>query len=129
MACCGRRRSRSLQAAIRSSIGTVIDVSANGVDWRQRAELSQVRLGCQYPRHAASQVGSRSMIDGFRIYVLHILADLNPQAAGNVDAVIYGHSHQPKIETKNGTLFLNPGSAGPRRFRLPITIGRVTMAE
>jgi predicted phosphodiesterase len=48
------------------------------------------------------------------------------QAADNVDAVIYGHSHQPKIETKNGTLFFNPGSAGPRRFRLPITVGRMT---
>ena len=36
------------------------------------------------------------------------------------------HSHQPKIETKNGTLFFNPGSAGPRRFRLPITVGRMT---
>ena len=56
---------------------------------------------------------------------LHILADLNPQAADNIDAIIYGHSHQPKIETKNGTLFLNPGSAGPRRFRLPITVGRM----
>jgi predicted phosphodiesterase len=50
----------------------------------------------------------------------------SPQAADNVDAVIYGHSHQPKIETKNGTLFFNPGSAGPRRFRLPITVGRMT---
>jgi uncharacterized protein len=49
-------------------------------------------------------VTQRIEIDGFRIYVLHILADLNPQAADNVDAVIYGHSHQPKIETKNGTL-------------------------
>ena len=68
----------------------------------------------------------RIEIDGFRIYVLHILTDPNPQAANNVDAVIYGHSHQPKIETKNGTLFLNPGSAGPRRFRLPITVGRMT---
>jgi predicted phosphodiesterase len=43
------------------------------------------------------------------------------------DAVIYGHSHQPKIETTNGTLFFNPGSAGPRRFRLPITVGRMTV--
>ena len=68
----------------------------------------------------------RIEIDGFRIYVLHILAELDPQAADNVDAVIYGHSHQPKIETKNGTLFFNPGSAGPRRFGLPITVGRVT---
>ena len=41
--------------------------------------------------------------------------------------MIYGHSHQPKIETKNGTLFFNPGSAGPRRFRLPITVGRMTV--
>ena len=65
--------------------------------------------------------------DGFRIYVLHILAELNPQAADNVDAVIYGHSHQPKIETTTGTLFFNPGSAGPRRFRLPITVGRMTV--
>jgi uncharacterized protein len=58
--------------------------------------------------------------------VIHILAELNPQTANNVDAVIYGHSHQPKIETKNGVLFFNAGSAGPRRFRLPITVGRMT---
>jgi hypothetical protein len=70
-------------------------------------------------------VTQRIEIDGFRIYVLHILAELNPQAADNVDAVIYGHSHQPK--TTNGTLFFNPGSAGPRRFRLPITVGRMTV--
>ena len=58
--------------------------------------------------------------------MLHILAELAPQAADKVDAVMYGHSHQPKIETKNGTLFFNPGSAGPRRSRLPITVGRMT---
>src|SRR5260370_10764481 len=74
-------------------------------------------------------VTQRIEIDGFRIYVVHILAELDPQAADNVDAVIYGHSHQPKIETKNGTLFFNPGSAGPRRFRLPITVGRMTVAH
>jgi predicted phosphodiesterase len=61
-------------------------------------------------------VTQRLEIDGFRIYMLHILAELDPQAADNVDAVIYGHSHQPKIESKNGALFFNPGSAGPRRF-------------
>src|SRR5437660_12894629 len=49
-------------------------------------------------------VTQRIEIDGFRIYVLHILAELDPQAANKVDPVIYGHSHQPKIETKNGTL-------------------------
>ena len=65
-------------------------------------------------------------IDGFRIYVVHVLAELDLQSADNVDVVIYGHSHQPKIETKNGTLLFNPGSAGPRRFCLPITVGRMT---
>ena len=96
------------------------------------------RLGALAPVHAVRgnvdhgawsanlSVMQRIEIDGFRIYVLHILTELDPQAADKVDAVIYGHSHQPKIETKNGTLFFNPGSAGPRRFRLPITVGRMT---
>jgi predicted phosphodiesterase len=38
---------------------------------------------------------------------------------------VFGHSHQPLIETRQGVLFLNPGSAGPRRFRLPVTLARV----
>src|SRR6266481_4105076 len=96
------------------------------------------RLGALAPLHAVRgnvdhgawsanlPVTQRIEIDGFRIYVLHILAELDPQAADNVDVVIYGHSHQPKIDTKNGTLFFTPRSAGPRRFRLPITVGRMT---
>lgn len=65
-------------------------------------------------------------IDGISIYMLHILErlDLKPQAAG-FSAVIYGHSHVPKIEEKNGVLYFNPGSAGPRRFKLPITVGKL----
>jgi hypothetical protein len=61
---------------------------------------------------------------GLTIYMLHKLdaLDLNPKAAG-FSAVIYGHSHVPAQETKNGVLFFNPGSAGPRRFRLPISVG------
>ena len=57
------------------------------------------------------------------LYVLHDLnsLDLDPVAAG-FNAVISGHSHIPKIEEKNGVLFLNPGSAGPRRFNYPISI-------
>ena len=43
-------------------------------------------------------------------------------------AVVYGHSHQPSIETRDGVLWLNPGSAGPRRFSLPITVARVRVA-
>ncbi|HLU11680.1 MAG TPA: metallophosphoesterase family protein, partial [Oceanobacillus sp.] len=47
--------------------------------------------------------------------------DLDPKAA-QMDAVIYGHSHQPSIESKHGVLYLNPGSAGPRRFDLPVSV-------
>ena len=64
------------------------------------------------------------------IYVIHILEslDLKPQAAG-MQAVIYGHSHVPKQEIKDGVLYFNPGSAGPRRFQLPVTIGKLTIDE
>ncbi len=64
--------------------------------------------------------------DGVSIYVLHILESLNlkPQAAG-ISAVIYGHTHVSKQETKAGVLYFNPGSAGPRRFQLPVTIGKL----
>jgi putative phosphoesterase len=65
-------------------------------------------------------------VDGASIYVLHILErlDLRPEAAG-MHAVIYGHSHIPKQEMKNGVLYFNPGSAGPRRFQLPVTVGKL----
>jgi putative phosphoesterase len=64
------------------------------------------------------------------IYILHRIADLDlkPEAAG-VAAVIYGHSHQPLIEWRNGVLYFNPGSAGPRRFSLPITVGRIEIVN
>ena len=62
------------------------------------------------------------------IYVLHDLGQLNlkPRAAG-FDVVVYGHSHVAKQETQDGVLYFNPGSAGPRRFKLPITIGRLSV--
>jgi putative phosphoesterase len=65
-------------------------------------------------------------IGGLTIYVRHILQelDLNPRAAGFA-AVIYGHSHEPKQEMKEGVLYFNPGSAGPRRFSLPVSLGRL----
>jgi len=66
---------------------------------------------------------------GASIYVLHDLQrlDLKPEAAGFA-AVISGHSHVPKQETKNGVLYFNPGSAGPRRFRLPVSVGRLDVS-
>jgi uncharacterized protein len=68
--------------------------------------------------------------DSVSVYVLHDLKalDLNPKAAG-FSAVISGHSHSPKTEWKNGVLYFNPGSAGPRRFRLPISVGRIHVAD
>jgi putative phosphoesterase len=65
-------------------------------------------------------------VAGISIYVLHNLAelDLKPEAAG-LAVVAYGHSHVAKVETRNGVLYFNPGSAGPRRLRLPVTIGRL----
>jgi uncharacterized protein len=68
-------------------------------------------------------------IGGISIYVLHDLAqlDLKPEAAG-FKLVISGHSHIPKQETKNGVFYLNPGSAGPRRFKLPVSVARVTIS-
>lgn len=67
-------------------------------------------------------------VEGVSIYMLHILGglDLKPEAAG-FGVVVYGHSHEPKMETKNGVLYFNPGSAGPRRFKLPVTVGKLVV--
>ena len=67
-------------------------------------------------------------VDGASIYVLHILdeLDLKPEAAGFA-AVIYGHSHKQQSETRNGVLYFNPGSAGPKRFNLPVSVGRMSI--
>lgn len=67
---------------------------------------------------------------GLTLHVLHDLAelDVDPCAAG-LAAVITGHSHQPHIEDRDGVLFVNPGSAGPRRFRLPIAAGELLIAD
>jgi uncharacterized protein len=67
-------------------------------------------------------------VEDVSIYVLHILdeLDLKPEAAG-FGVVVYGHSHLPKSEVKNGVLYFNPGSAGPRRFKLPVTAGRLVV--
>jgi len=69
-------------------------------------------------------------LGGLHIYVIHDVnaLDLNPKAA-DFAAVISGHSHQPKQETKDGVLYFNPGSAGPRRFKLPISVGRLEISD
>jgi putative phosphoesterase len=65
-------------------------------------------------------------LGGKFFYLLHDLheLDLKPEAAG-ISVVLSGHSHRPEISLKNGVLYCNPGSAGPRRFSLPLTVGRI----
>ncbi len=67
-------------------------------------------------------------IGGVQLYVLHELfgLELDPAAAGCA-AVIFGHSHRPHQERKNGVLYLNPGSAGPRRFTLPVSLALLSL--
>lgn len=69
-------------------------------------------------------------LDGRLFYLVHSVTDLdiNPVVAG-VAAVVSGHSHKPSVEARDGVLYLNPGSAGPRRFNLPVTIAFVTVGE
>ncbi len=69
-------------------------------------------------------------VAGWHLHLLHNVAelDIDPAAEG-CQAVIFGHSHKPLIESRSGVLFLNPGSAGPRRFRLPLCIARIKIDE
>lgn len=60
---------------------------------------------------------------GRRLYVVHDLADLNLDPRAGFDGVVYGHSHKPANEWRDDVLYFNPGSAGPRRFKLPIALG------
>lgn len=67
-------------------------------------------------------------IGGCLFYLVHAIQDLDivPAAAG-VKVVVYGHSHRPEVKDRDGIVYLNPGSAGPRRFKLPITVARAVV--
>ena len=68
-------------------------------------------------------------LDDHRIYVLHSIADLDfDPEVHQIDVVISGHSHKPVIRESQGVLYLNPGSAGPRRFSLPITVAKLFLS-
>ena len=77
-----------------------------------------------YPEETVVELAGRRILvlhDRKRIAVL--------PAAEGIDAVISGHSHRPGIERLDGVLYLNPGAAGPRRFRLPVTVGLMQMTD
>jgi len=81
---------------------------------------------------ACGELPATEMVElaGKLFYMVHSVHDLDihPKAAG-VDVVVSGHSHKPSVETKGGVMYLNPGSAGPRRFALPVTVGLVTVGD
>ncbi|WP_349631407.1 metallophosphoesterase family protein [Bradyrhizobium sp. BR 10289] len=69
-------------------------------------------------------------LGGHEFYILHDLNELGSKPAPvSVDAVICGHSHRASVKTIDGVLYLNPGSAGPRRFKLPITLATLDLDE
>jgi len=63
------------------------------------------------------------------VYLRHdeLELDVDPRAAG-IRVMMFGHSHKPRVETRDGVLFVNPGSAGPRRFKLPIAVGELLIS-
>jgi len=98
---------------------------------RQVAPVKAVRGNIDREAWAAA-LPRRGLVEaaGTRLYLLHVLADLdvNPAAAG-VRVVISGHTHRPALHEHEGVLYLNPGGAGPRRFRLPVTIARLRVGN
>ena len=62
---------------------------------------------------------------GLRILVIHDIGQMHIPAEEGVDIVVFGHSHKPSVQTRSGVLFVNPGSAGPRRFKLPVSVGEL----
>ena len=89
-----------------------------------KGNIDQAPWASALPAIAVAEAG------GARIYVLHNVhdLDLDPAAAG-FHIVVSGHSHQPGSTVRAGVLYINPGSAGPRRFRLPITVARLDLVR
>lgn len=87
-----------------------------------RGNIDQASWASALPKTAVVEAGGRW------IYVLHDIheLDLDPAAVG-FSIVISGHSHRPSQEDRAGVIYLNPGSAGPRRFRLPIALARINL--
>jgi uncharacterized protein len=93
---------------------------------RAIAPVTAVRGNNDYAPWARDIPDTAQLVaSGVKIHVLHDLADLKP---GEHDVVVSGHSHKPRVEECDGVLYINPGSAGPRRFSLPIAAGELRIA-
>lgn len=91
-------------------IAPTVAVKGN-CDWGQMAK--------KYPTTEAVEIGGKS------IYVIHDIGRLDISLESDFDVIIYGHSHRPSIKKKRNAFLINPGSAGPRRFDLPISIAKL----
>jgi putative phosphoesterase len=92
---------------------------------RDLAPLTAVRGNNDEDDSWASSVPTHAVlrIDGIGIYVVHEMADVPEQLPAGIDVVVTGHSHKPLQKQVHGVLYINPGSAGTRRFKLPISVG------
>jgi|SRR6267378_1522691 uncharacterized protein len=98
---------------------------------RRIAPTTAIRVNIDAGEWAKNYPDTELVVLGGRaFYVLHNLEEikLDPAASG-FDVIISGHSHRPRIETKTGVLYLNPGSAGPRRFKLPIAVAILVLSD
>lgn len=98
---------------------------------RELAPLTVVRGNIDVGRWAAALPATEMLAAaGLTLYVIHDLKELSldPAAAG-IDVVVSGHTHKPSVERRGGVLFINPGSAGRRRFSLPVTLALLDVGE
>ena len=129
MVCSGRRRSRSCAAAIGSF--TEATSGARAFSTSSPPSLrSPPSAGTTGPWAGAVPPTGVLQVGEVFIYVVHDLGDLDldPVAAG-FQVVVSGHSHRPSVMERDGVLYVNPGSSGPRRFKLPITVGELTVVD
>ena len=98
---------------------------------RKIAPVHAVRGNNDYEAWARDVPATETVaVAGRRLYLLHDIDDLDiDPAAEGYAAVIFGHSHKPLAEVRDGVLYLNPGSAGPRRFRLPVAVARLAVSQ
>lgn len=96
---------------------------------RTIAPVTAVRGNCDHgPFGRTLPMTEMVAVEDAWIYMIHILDDMDIRPLpGSCHAVLFGHTHQPVRYERNGVLYLNPGSAGPRRFSLPVSLARLTV--